>query len=50
MLLLAGVWMLKKSKALTELVTPVYLACLLAMVAEILGRFLFYATHVRLGV
>jgi anaerobic dimethyl sulfoxide reductase subunit C len=30
--------------------TPVYLSCLLVLIAEILGRFLFYATHVRLGI
>ncbi|MFO7537962.1 MAG: DmsC/YnfH family molybdoenzyme membrane anchor subunit [Chloroflexota bacterium] len=29
--------------------TPVYLSCLLVLIGEILGRFLFYATHVRLG-
>lgn len=33
-----------------ELMTPVYLSCLLILVAEILGRFLFYATHIRLGI
>jgi anaerobic dimethyl sulfoxide reductase subunit C len=30
--------------------TPIYLSCLLVLIAEILGRFLFYATHVRLGI
>jgi anaerobic dimethyl sulfoxide reductase subunit C len=29
---------------------PIYLSCLLVLIAEILGRFLFYATHVRLGI
>ncbi len=32
------------------LTTPVYLSCLLVMISEILGRFLFYATHVRMGI
>lgn len=32
-----------------SLMTPVYLSCLLIMVGEILGRFLFYATHIRVG-
>lgn len=41
--------LLKKDWGLSRLITPVYLACLLALVAEILGRFLFYANHVRLG-
>lgn len=27
-----------------------YMACLLLLVGEILGRFLFYATHIRLGI
>ena len=33
-----------------ELMAPVYLSCLLILVAEIIGRFLFYATHIRLGI
>jgi DMSO reductase anchor subunit len=33
-----------------ELMSPVYLSCLLILVAEIMGRFLFYATHIRLGI
>lgn len=41
---------LKKRKQLSELVTPVYLACLLALISEILGRFLFYASHIRIGI
>jgi DMSO reductase anchor subunit len=28
---------------------PVYFACLAVLVAEIIGRFLFYATHIRIG-
>lgn len=32
-----------------SLMSPVYLSCLLIMVGEIIGRFLFYATHVRVG-
>jgi anaerobic dimethyl sulfoxide reductase subunit C len=30
--------------------TPIYLSCLLVLIGEIMGRFLFYATHVRLGI
>lgn len=33
-----------------NLTTPIYLSCLLVMISEILGRFLFYATHVRMGI
>jgi anaerobic dimethyl sulfoxide reductase subunit C len=32
------------------LLAPVYISCLLVLVSEILGRFLFYATHVRIGI
>jgi anaerobic dimethyl sulfoxide reductase subunit C (anchor subunit) len=48
--LLTAFWLIKKGKSLTELVLPIYMACLLVLVAEILGRFLFYATHVRMGI
>lgn len=33
-----------------EISNPIYLACLLVLIAEIMGRFLFYATHVRAGI
>jgi anaerobic dimethyl sulfoxide reductase subunit C (anchor subunit) len=33
-----------------ELMTPVFMACLLVLIAEILGRFLFFAIHVRIGI
>lgn len=32
-----------------DLFTPIYFACLLVIVAEVLGRFLFYASHIRVG-
>lgn len=32
------------------IMTPVFISCLLTLVAEIIGRFLFYATHVRVGI
>ena len=32
-----------------SLVIPVYLSCLLILVGEIIGRFLFFATHIRIG-
>ncbi len=28
---------------------PVYLSCLMILIGEIVGRFLFYATHIRVG-
>jgi DMSO reductase anchor subunit len=55
--LLAGVgWLavtvtrvIRKSKSPGEILTPVYVSCLLVLVGETLGRFMFYATHVRVG-
>ena len=40
----------RNQKTQYEMTTPTYLACLLVLISEILGRFLFYATHVRVGV
>ncbi len=34
----------------TELMMPAYVSCLFVLIGEILGRFLFYATHIRLGI
>lgn len=48
-LMLVTYQLIKRGKDPSRLVLPVYLACFLSLVAEILGRFLFYATHVRLG-
>jgi anaerobic dimethyl sulfoxide reductase subunit C (anchor subunit) len=33
-----------------SLFMPVYISCLLILVGEIIGRFLFYATHIRVGI
>ncbi len=41
---------IRRDRAIKELMTPVYAACIFVMVGEILGRFLFYAVHVRMGV
>jgi hypothetical protein len=32
-----------------QVAIPVYVSCLALLVAEIMGRFLFYATHIRIG-
>lgn len=32
-----------------NLMAPVYLSCLLIIIGEIIGRFLFYAMHIRVG-
>ncbi len=57
LMLLAGVgalvvpvaMMKRTGKTVQELFTPAYLACLLVIVGEALGRFLFYAAHIRTG-
>ncbi|MDX9990831.1 MAG: DmsC/YnfH family molybdoenzyme membrane anchor subunit [Anaerolineales bacterium] len=41
---------IQSDQDLKELMVPVYSACIVILVSEILGRFLFYATHVRIGV
>jgi len=40
---------IKVQKAFMQLFGSVYLACILIMIGEIIERFLFYATHVRIG-
>ena len=42
--------LLRSRKPQFEMTTAIYLACLLVLISEILGRFLFYATHVRTGI
>lgn len=49
MLAVAAYRVVKRGLPPPVLVKPAYLALFLAMVAEIMGRFLFYATHVRAG-
>jgi anaerobic dimethyl sulfoxide reductase subunit C (anchor subunit) len=57
LLLIGGIWLCmtmlfsqKKMRLLEKLMTPAYMACLLVLIGEILGRFLFYAIHVRVGI
>lgn len=33
-----------------DLMMPVYISCLMILIGEIIGRFLFYATHIRVGI
>jgi anaerobic dimethyl sulfoxide reductase subunit C (anchor subunit) len=40
----------RDQKPVRDLLLPAYITCLLVMVGEILGRFLFYAIHVRTGI
>jgi DMSO reductase anchor subunit len=42
--------MRKTGAAPQTLMAPVYMSCLLILIGEIIGRFLFYATHIRLGI
>ena len=46
----AVTWQARLRKSVNELLIPTYIACLLVMVSEILGRFIFYAMHVRIGI
>lgn len=49
-LLSVAVYRVYRWKILPQtLLAPVYVSCLLILVGEIIGRFLFYATHVRVG-
>ena len=57
LIIVAPLWMgyavyrMRKAGAAPQtLMAPVYMSCLLMFIAEILGRFLFYATHIRLGI
>ena len=57
LLLVASLWVTfsvyqarKGNSGVQNLLTPVYLSCLIVLIAEIIGRFLFYATHVRVGI
>lgn len=47
---LAAYRMYKTRSAPQSLMISVYMSCLLILVGEIIGRFLFYATHIRIGV
>lgn len=47
---LAAYSLYRQKGARHEFINPIYLACLLVLISEILGRFLFYATHVRAGI
>ena len=50
MLIAIVLWWRKTDKPLIRLLTPVYVAFLFVLVSEVLGRFLFYAIHVRVGI
>jgi anaerobic dimethyl sulfoxide reductase subunit C (anchor subunit) len=42
--------MFKVGDAPQSMLMPVYMSCLLILIGEIIGRFLFYATHIRVGI
>ncbi len=55
-LLTAPIWLgynawqvYRRRLAPEQVAIPVYVSCLAVLVAEIIGRFLFYATHIRIG-
>ena len=39
-----------RNRTIRELMIPIYVSCICVLVGEILGRFLFYATHIRIGI
>jgi DMSO reductase anchor subunit len=41
---------IRKQRSFMNLLGPVYIACIMVLIGEILERFLFYATHVRIGI
>lgn len=43
------VMVVKRKRSVIDLLVPLYITCLLLLVGEIIGRFLFYATHIRIG-
>jgi anaerobic dimethyl sulfoxide reductase subunit C len=49
-LVFAVVRMYRRHSIPQSLMMPVYLSCLMILVGEIIGRFLFYATHIRVGI
>lgn len=49
-LVAAIAWKIRWVKSIGDLLAPAYITCLLVMIGAILGRFLFYATHVRIGI
>lgn len=46
----AAIFIQQKKLTLEGLLLQSFIACLLVLVSEILGRFLFYAIHVRIGI
>ncbi|MBK9746348.1 MAG: dimethyl sulfoxide reductase anchor subunit [Chloroflexi bacterium] len=57
-LLIAGVlalslvtlWQQRRSKPVVRFLASIYLTFLMVLISEVLGRFLFYAVHVRTGI
>ncbi|MCA9889199.1 MAG: dimethyl sulfoxide reductase anchor subunit [Anaerolineae bacterium] len=49
-LVIVTLWQRRRSKPLVRFLAPVYLTFLIFLISEVLGRFLFYAVHVRTGI
>ena len=43
-------YFIRTQRSFFKLLGPVYIACIMVLIGEILERFLFYATHVRIGI
>jgi DMSO reductase anchor subunit len=44
------IYFIRTRVSFMQMLEPVYIACIMVMVGEILERYLFYATHVRIGI
>jgi DMSO reductase anchor subunit len=49
-LVVASAQVIRNTRALDKLTILVYLSCMFVLIGEVTERFLFYATHVRIGV
>ncbi len=49
-LVVASVQVIRNTRAIDKLTILVYLSCMFVLIGEVTERFLFYATHVRIGV
>lgn len=49
-LVIVALWQRRRRKPLVRYLKPIYLTFLTVLISEVLGRFLFYAVHVRTGI
>lgn len=49
-LVLVTLWQQRRSRPVVRFLASIYLTFLMVLISEVLGRFLFYAVHVRTGI